>query len=234
MPRFFIVNRVCIRYCPALLSLTFLYLFGFYRRVTALLLWYGWACMINRSYAYGVPSEGYIGWLLLASTLIPSGEPLSFGKKNPNWSLPKELYYGMWLIIGLSYSVSGINKLESVSWRNGEALIIIFEGPLARAWLSDILQKLPVGLVKMMTWSSLWLEVLYAPLCLFRQTRVWAWIMMVMLHLGVLCTLNIGNVSFAMLITHFFVFDTRWLSTKFKGNVQNFQDELISTFKKIR
>ena len=200
----------------ALTVLSLLYLFGIYRRVAALLLWYGWACLMNRSYAYGMPSEGYTGWLLLASVLIPSGEPLSLGKKDPNWSLPKELYYGMWLIIGLSYSASGINKLGSISWRNGEALAIIFEGPLVRVWMSDILQRLPIGLVKMISWFSLWLEVLYAPLCLFRQTRFLAWIMMVILHLGVLGALNIGNVTFAMLITHFFVFDVRWLSAKVK------------------
>ena len=46
------------------------YAAGLQRRALALLLWYGWACLINRLPFITIPSEGYVGWLLLASILV--------------------------------------------------------------------------------------------------------------------------------------------------------------------
>ena len=47
---------------------------GVYRRRFALLLWYGWACLLNRNPFISNPGLAYVGWLLLMCTLVPKGE----------------------------------------------------------------------------------------------------------------------------------------------------------------
>lgn len=44
------------------------------RSCLCLLLWYGWACLWNRNIFISNPGLPYVGWLLLASALWPSGQ----------------------------------------------------------------------------------------------------------------------------------------------------------------
>ncbi|MFT6400167.1 MAG: hypothetical protein ACJAYU_004937 [Bradymonadia bacterium] len=39
-----------------------------------ILLWFGWACLLNRDVFIRNPSMPYIGWILLATALVPRGE----------------------------------------------------------------------------------------------------------------------------------------------------------------
>ena len=54
-----------------------------------------------------------MGWLLLANALVPIGEPLCWQKRIPPGRCLR-LFYGAWLITGLAYCVSGIDKLGSL------------------------------------------------------------------------------------------------------------------------
>lgn len=197
-----------------LLSIAFLT--GYRRRLCSLLLWYGYACLHNRLPYFSIPSEGYIGWLLLASSLIPEGEPFSLSRKpggQEEWRLPQVLYWGAWLLLAIGYSWSGINKLSSPSWIDGSAVRHIFESPIAfDGSLKNHLQELPLPFFRAATWAALALEVLFLPVCLFRIGRKLAWFGMVYLHFFILMTLDIRSVSFGMLLAHLFVFDIRWLT----------------------
>ncbi|HEX5036748.1 MAG TPA: HTTM domain-containing protein [bacterium] len=193
-------------------ALAILYALGCGRRLAALALWYAWACLINRLAFLEIPSQGYVGWLLLASTLIPGGEPWAVGRKNPRWEMPKILFVGAWIVVALSYSVSGIPKWQSPSWRSGDALRLILENPVARPGVfRDLALAMPPVVLKAATWISLGLELFFAPLCLFRLTRKWAWTLMVLLHVAALALFNITSVTMAMLLVHLFLFDPRWL-----------------------
>jgi hypothetical protein len=188
------------------------YLLGFCRRLSAIVLWYGWASLINRMPYFAVPSEGYVGWLLLVSAVLPSGEPLSLTKRIETWQMPKVIFYGAWTIIALSYTCSGIDKLSSPSWLNGSALQMVFESPMARTGaIVNFFSTLPPSLLRLLTWGALGVEILFAPFCIFAMGRKLIWFAMVGMHLGILMTLNITSVSIAMLLTHLFIFDTRWL-----------------------
>jgi predicted DCC family thiol-disulfide oxidoreductase YuxK len=195
------------------------YILGFQRRIMALLLWYGWTCLINHRSGFSLPHEGYVGWLLLASVLIPDGEPWALAKRNSQWEMPREIFYGAWVIVALSYSYSGFDKWTGTSWRNGDAMFFVLDDPREHlSWVISLNHALPRWVTAGMTWFVLWVELLYAPLCLWSRGRFWAWLVMVFMHGNVLWLLDIGNVSWAMLVTHFFLFDARWFPPQIQAS----------------
>jgi len=143
---------------------------GIARRVISLLLWYGWACLYHRNNFIEDPTMFFTGWLLLACSVIPSGEPLTImGKKTDSisWEMPVIIFGGAWVIMALSYSISGIHKLIwSPSWHSGMVLQYVMESPYARSWfLKGLFLSLPVFLMQLNTWIVLAMEVFFAPLC---------------------------------------------------------------------
>lgn len=156
----------------------------------------------------------FIGWLLLACAIIPSGEPLNIAnKKNQNcdWIFPKILFIASWVLMSFGYSLSGIHKLGSPSWVDGSALFHVLNNPLARDnFIREILIQFP-ALLKVMTWGSLALEVLFVPLCLLAFLRLGAWLAMVGMHVGILFLVNFPDLTIGILMIHWFTFDPRWL-----------------------
>ena len=189
---------------------------GWQRPVICVLLWYGWACLFHRNNLTANPGLPMVGWLLLAMALIPRGEPWCLGKKpSQEWRLPPILWWGAWAISALAYTLSGLDKLEAPSWRDGTAMVHLLNNPLARdTFLRDTLLYLPSQAHVWMTWSALAVEVLFAPLCLFRITRPWAWLSILGLHLGILSTVQFADLTLGVLMLHLFIFDPRWFSPR--------------------
>lgn len=190
-----------------------LFAFGIFRRFNALILWYGWACLQNRLPFLSIPSEGYIGWLFLACTIIPKGEPIFKNKRSPQWKMPKEIFYGAWIVVAVSYSASGINKLFSPSWTEGQALEITYSSAIALQnfftnWMKGNPKLMMVG-----TYLTLGLETLFAPLSLLSKLRPLMWGGMLGVHVLALLTLAIPEVSLGMILTHLFIMDVRWFKT---------------------
>jgi hypothetical protein len=159
-----------------------------------------------------VPSDGYVGWLLLAMAVAPPGEHLRPAPNAPVWRLPIALHVGAWAVLALGYLVSGIDKLSSPSWVDGTALRLTMESPIAREWWgADALLALPDAAWALATWTVLGLELAFAPLCFLRTTRALAWTALATMHVLLLGLLDIAEVSAAMLIFHLLVFDPAWL-----------------------
>lgn len=190
---------------------------GWKRRWAALFLFYGWTCLHGLNIFTGRSGLPYIGWVLLALALAPKGEPLAFKEKpDPDWRFPKKIFIGAWTLLALGYAISGIQKLGDPSWMNGEALQLFLNNPLTpdtffREWLVAA-----PGLLKLMTWGTLALQIAFAPLALFAKIRPWVWLAMVAIHLGMFCVLDVADHSAGMLLVHFFAFDSRWLKPKVK------------------
>lgn len=183
-----------------------LFTLGIFRRANAFILWFGWASLLGRIPIYYTPIDGYVGWLLLASVIIPP--------QNENWKMPKEIYYGAWIVFALSYTFSGFIKLSSPSWIQGETLAILFNGPLIRPW-PIFATKLPDSLLMLGTWITLLFELLFFPLFLFKKLRPYLWWAMTFFHLGILFTLNFGDLSLVMLLSQLFILNEKWFP-KFK------------------
>lgn len=188
---------------------------GLWRRWVAFLLWYGWACLLGRNPFIANPSMPFIGLLLLFGTIIPHGEPLSLRpKKNKGpWSFPRRIFRGIWVIMALSYSLSGLHKCLSPSWIDGSALRHILENPLARDHsLRRLLVESPEFFLNLATWSALALEIFFAPLALWSKTRFFAWSSVLVMHLCILCLVPFADLTLGMVLVHFFTLDPRWLA----------------------
>ncbi len=187
------------------------YALGIWRRALAVVLWYAWACLVERVFIVSIPSDGYVGWLLLASALVPGGEALRSSEVRPGWRVPRELVQIAWVVAAVSYTASGIDKLFSETWREGNALGAVMSSAIARPWAAALAPSIPDGWWQLATWSALALECGHGALCAFRATRRWAWLGAVGMHLCVLASMQIESVSLAMLLFHGFLFDRAWL-----------------------
>ncbi len=198
--------------------LAVLFTLGVKRRLISVLLWYGWACLFNRNLFIGNPGLAMVGWVLLAMSVIPAGEPLT-RTRDPKWEFPKTVFFGGWLIAGIGYSLSGWHKwTASPSWHDGTAILQLLDNPLAReTWWRDALLQSPLILIQIGTFLILWLEILYFPLIFLQATRKFAWYAIVLTHLGILLLMNFFDLTFGVLLFHFFIFDSRFLPAKKAG-----------------
>ncbi len=186
---------------------------GVCRRSAAIFLWFGWACLFNRNNLITNPSIPYIGLLLVLSALVPLGEGWTFTKSRSDWQFPASVYWVAWLLLAAGYSYSGWIKLSSPSWIDGSALLHILENPLARPGpLRDALLLAPAPVLRSATWISLAAELAFLPLSFRLTTRCAVWLGLTVLQVVILGFVNFADLTLAMLLAHFFVFDPRWLS----------------------
>jgi sterol desaturase/sphingolipid hydroxylase (fatty acid hydroxylase superfamily) len=203
----------------SLIISSILFTFGIYRRLCAAWLFYGWMSLLNRNPLISNPSLGYIGWILLACSCIPKGERLNLfleeddesDTSEKRWEMPDVIYYGMWIIMGISYTASGFHKLQCQTWRDGTALYYVLTGPLARP-NSQIVTLLisNMNIIKLMTYGSLFMEISYLFLGTFCRLRKYYWISSMAFHLGILMTVNFSDLTMGMIMAHLFTFDPEW------------------------
>jgi predicted DCC family thiol-disulfide oxidoreductase YuxK len=189
-----------------------LFTFGKYSRCCALGLWFLHTCLYTANPLTANPSLGYVGLLLLLCALIP--------RKAKH--VPLMIIVTAWSLLALGYSFSGLLKLDSPSWIDGSALQHLMNNPLARpGWSRDIMLWLPAGILKMMTWSTIALEILFVPLALFRRTRPYVWLALLVMHLGIMMTVDFADLSLGMMMIHLFTFQRDWLPARMSRGSQN-------------
>ncbi|CAF1292235.1 unnamed protein product [Rotaria sordida] len=185
-------------------------------RLIAFLLWYGWACLLNRNVLILNPGIPYVGLLLLAFSLINFTNSQKNDKENNELELNPRvfpwLYWGSWIMYALGYTISGLHKLQSPSWIDGSALSHVLKTPLSRdnALCHFLLEANPI-ILQICTWTSLFVEISFVPLGLFYHTRKLYWFAFLGLHIGVLLLVNFTDLTAGILAMHFFLFDPRWL-----------------------
>ncbi len=195
----------------AMLGLAVSFAAGRVRRGAAVGLWYGLACLLNRNPAVMNPSHAFIGWLCLASAIVPSGESWRQSSSNKDWAMPEILFWGGWLVMAAGYSASGVAKLKSAGWLDGSAFSMTLDMAYVRATpLRAIMLAMPSVFLRLGTWLVLGVELLFAPLALFAATRRLAWYAAVGLHCGLLVLFDFPEISVGMLLLHVFTYDERW------------------------
>ncbi|MEO1172684.1 MAG: hypothetical protein AAFX94_11645, partial [Myxococcota bacterium] len=189
-------------------TLAVLFTLGVSRRLCALALWYLWACFFARDPFIANPSLPYVGWTLLATTLVRPGEHFSISAPTrDDFQLPVGLATAALLLLGLGYTLSGIHKAAAPSWQDGTALWHVLRGPLARPGIAhELLMKLPAPVWQGATWSVLALECLALPLLLIRTTRRAAFLGLTAMHLGILATIDFADLTWGMIAAHGFAF----------------------------
>lgn len=187
---------------------------GIARRAMALGLWYGWTALGFASPLVQTVASAYVGWLLLASVLVPVGEPLRpLGRVRPGGGIvPRALTIGAWIVLAAGYGISGLDKLESPGWRAGAALGAAVGLPYAREGGAAAILALPQSLQQVATWSGLGIELAFPLLACLRWTRPFAWAAGAALQLGLLFLFAFPGLTIGMLLMHAFTFDRGWLS----------------------
>ena len=187
---------------------------GIHRRILAIFLWYGSTSILNQIPFLSIPSEGFVGWLLIASSLIPAQEPYRVSlKKQPlqEWNFPELLYPGAWCVFSTAYILSGIEKLHSLSWIDGSALEKIWLGPTSRPSIFlSILINLPKSILHFLSWFTLAFEIFIPFFGFFAKTRFLSWIGLTIFHVSILFTLNLTEISVLMLISQLFLYNKNW------------------------
>lgn len=190
---------------------------GFYRRIAAFTMWFGWAMLFNRNVLTSNPSLAYVGLALMLTLLVPPAEPLTF-RRRTEWQFPRMVYECGWWLLALGYTFSGLVKLQSPSWVDGSALLHLMNNPLARpSALRDLFLTFPPIVLQLLTWGALIGEIAYLFLSFHWRTRLLAWLSMIGLHLGILVFVDFADLTLGMLMFHLFLFDPRWLPARADG-----------------
>jgi predicted DCC family thiol-disulfide oxidoreductase YuxK len=208
-------------FVAALAFLALAFALGLFRRTSALLLWFGWACMFNRNNLILNPGIPYVGLLLVLCALVPPGEPLVFGRRSERaaWQMPALIYWIAWFLLAVGYTYSGWFKLLSPSWLDGTALHHLATNPLARpGLLRDWMLRWPDHLLHTLTWCALAGELLALPLSFHRRTRLVSWLWMLSMHVGILVVVDFADLTLGMIMIHLFTFDPDWLPAREKDS----------------
>lgn len=197
-----------------------LFAIGWHDRIAAVVMWYVLACLFGRNPLIANPSLPYVGWLLLAHLFVPPapfGSWAARGRVDPRggWQMPRALHNAAWIVMAVGYTFSGWTKLISPSWVDGTAMARVLDNPLARpSVIRDLTLSLPPILLQLATWGALVLELLYAPLALFRKARPIIWLAMLLMHLGLMVLIDFADLSFGMVLVHLFTFDPAWVRAR--------------------
>ena len=192
---------------------------GYKRRIAAIILWFVWASLLHRNNLILNPGIPMVGWLLLALALIDEGEGWGLHETKRHWKMPSTLFWGAWVISGVAYTISGIDKLNAPSWVDGSAITHLLHNSLARDTLfREWLLSFPTAIHRILTYLVLALEIAFGFLALFRRTRFIAWLGILVMHLGILSIVDFADLTLGVLMLHLFIFDGSWFQKKPKSD----------------
>jgi predicted DCC family thiol-disulfide oxidoreductase YuxK len=190
---------------------------GWCDRPAAFLMWLVLASLFVRNPLIANPSMPYVGFMLLAHLFVPAapyGSAAARDRIDPDggWTLPGSVFLAGWAVLALSYSYSGYTKLLSPSWVAGDNIAFVLQNPLARPWLlRDFFLWLPPIFLTLLTWTVLYVELLFAPIALWSRARPWVWLSMLVIQFGFLFLLNFADLTTGMLLFHLFTFNPAWI-----------------------
>jgi predicted DCC family thiol-disulfide oxidoreductase YuxK len=195
---------------------------GYKEKYAAIFMWYVLACLFTRNPLIANPSLPYVGWMLLASCFVTSKSCTISDKETlqDNWFvMPKGIFVAAWAVLAISYSYSGYTKLLSPSWVDGNNIHYVLQNPLARDYfLRDFFLWLPPIFLQLLTWTVLYIELLFAPLVLIPKMRPIMWSAMLFIQCGFALLLNFPDLTFAMILFHLFTFNPAWIKSSTLSN----------------
>lgn len=199
---------------------------GLFRRWVCWPMWYAWACFFNFNTLVINPASSVVGWLILFAALIPSGEPLSFvfkkKKLQEEWQLSQSAVFAVWIFLGYTMSVSGIQKiLSSDTWIEGSTLFrIVHDYPLTRLnFVTDFAKIIPASLLKILTWIFLLTEALFLPLIFFKQSRTWIWLLSAFMLVSSLMIIDFAPIPLGILLCHILLITPDLFPQKIKDSL---------------
>lgn len=137
------------------------------------------------------PYLNYLGWILLWFVIFPHTEFLE----------TKERLIWLW-VFNLGYFVSGLNKLFVPIWQDGTVSNLLINSPVLRPIVYNILTSFnSLILLKIFAYIILLIELFAIFLIFTKITRKIIWWSLFIMHIMILITMNIPDISLLFLIT---------------------------------
>jgi hypothetical protein len=190
-----------------------LFTFKIKRNLNSFFLFICWVFFFHQNLLTYNPGVPFVGWLLLALSLVENKEERYFWEnKSPTFQFPPLLFFGLWIIVTLSYTASGIHKLLfSPLWKEGRAFVYILDYPASRSsYIYDLYLSMPLIFQKVICWLALLSESTFFILFIIPKLRKWGWIMNTLMHVGILIILKFSSLSIVMIIIHAFMIEDQW------------------------
>lgn len=111
------------------------------------------------------------------------------------------------LQVALIYLNAGLWKLMNPYWRDGTAVHYVLESNVYHRFPFEL--PFPMAAVSAFTYGTLFWEIAFAPMLMFKATRRLALALGVMLHLGMLMTIEIGPFHLVMLASYLAFLDPK-------------------------
>jgi len=152
------------------------------------------------------------GWLAYRRRPIPA--------HGDNWPMVHATYaFPLRVIqiqVALIYSLTSYYKWQGLFWRTGDGLYYTLQQTSfllpTGIWLGV---HAPVWLLRLLTWSTLLIEVGFAPLVFAPVLQPWAraigLLLAALLHLGIAVTMAIPDFSIVMWISYLLFFEPAWV-----------------------
>lgn len=215
-------NSFALSVCYALFCVNvLLLLFGVFSRTQAALVFFWLVAFQHRNILLNDGEDILARWIAFALIIMPSGAYFSVDawRRRLKGVLPQEgSLLGLRILqieMTLIYSSTALLKLDGAEWINGTAVIYAVQ-------LTDVFGRFPLPeffltspkLLMMVTWTVLVVECLI-PLCLwFRETRAWAMLLGIVLHLSLDYAMNLFLFQWLMLLGLMSFADLRWAACK--------------------
>jgi predicted DCC family thiol-disulfide oxidoreductase YuxK len=188
------------------LSTTALWLVGWHTRVMGFLVWLLTMAFLARNPNLKNGGDDVLQIALFMLMISPCGAALSLDRKR---SLRRKgleapdasTYIAPWpvrlfqLQLCVMYLTTGIAKLAGDTWWNGTSVHYVLNDITMARW-SYAQLPLPLWFTAILTYSSVWFEVLFTPLVLWQRTRKWTLWFGVAFHLGIYLMIEVGWFSF--------------------------------------
>ena len=172
-----------------------------------------WSCFVTITIQNRLIKElqfDFMGLLLLIIFMAPAYSNGTGVKKIEYIEYFKRARIPIFFLLVVSFFVSGLSKFNFAPWRDGSIVEYLITSSFSNPVFSTLLSALPISLKSMFPYLLIAMEVLPLPLFLIKKLRPLAWIICVLLQLGMLLAFQLPQISTFYLILLVILFEENW------------------------
>jgi hypothetical protein len=185
---------------------------GIKPRISALIAYLIVVCTLRHRFLVISVDDVICHLLLFWLILLPSGSTLAlFSKKGSGWrqaTVPGATVRLLGINIAILYLVAGLTKWSSPMWLQGDALYTVLK--LRPGYFSEIITPAHLWFLRPLNYATLVLEpclTIIPFLPLFNRLKYFLGVVLIVLHLGIIATLdvpfaNLGCLAFLPILFH--------------------------------
>lgn len=182
--------------------------------------WLLYVSFQNRNVLTENPATDITGFLLLVIALVFFSQKVFSKEKIADFiQIPYVLYEGIWVVIGLAFTASGIARIRGESWLFGTGIgdmftVMPIRANIVSATLQTWITSLPASILSSLTFTVSMIFILALPLSLFKQTRPYLLLCLIAMYMVVFVITDMSQILFAVFLLFLLVSDVLYPSAK--------------------